>query len=74
MEVDAQNDLLWKFSKRRLEAEELRDSMLSIAGRLNLKIGGPSLLVPIEPELMKMLKRHPQLADKSEILTAARCT
>ncbi|HYP09389.1 MAG TPA: DUF1549 and DUF1553 domain-containing protein [Bryobacteraceae bacterium] len=57
MEKDAQNDLLWKFSKRRLEAEELRDSMLAIAGRLNEKIGGPSVLVPIEPELMKMLKR-----------------
>jgi hypothetical protein len=69
MEKDALNDLLWKFSKRRLEAEELRDSMLAIAGRLNEKIGGPSVLVPIEPELMKMLKR-PQYwvptRDKSE--------
>jgi len=69
LEKDAQNDLLWKFSKRRLEAEELRDSMLAIAGRLNPKIGGPSVLVPIEPELMKMLKR-PQYwiatRDKSE--------
>jgi hypothetical protein len=57
MEKDALNDLVWKFSKRRLEAEELRDSMLAIAGRLNGKIGGPSVMVPIEPELMKMLKR-----------------
>ena len=57
MEKDANNDLLWKFTHRRLEAEELRDSMLAIAGRLNLKIGGPSVLVPIDPELMKMLKR-----------------
>jgi hypothetical protein len=69
MAKDAQNDLLWKFSKRRLEAEELRDSMLAIAGRLNPKIGGPSIMVPIERELMKMLKR-PQYwiptRDKSE--------
>ena len=69
MSKDAQNDLLWKFSKRRLEAEELRDSMLAISARLNPKIGGPSVLVPIEPELMKMLKR-PQYwiptRDKSE--------
>lgn len=57
MKKDAQNDLLWKFSHRRLEAEELRDSMLAISGRLNPKIGGPSFLVPIEPALMKMLKR-----------------
>lgn len=57
MKKDAQNDLLWKYSHRRLEAEELRDSMLAIAGQLNPKVGGPSVLVPIEPELMKMLKR-----------------
>jgi uncharacterized protein DUF1549/uncharacterized protein DUF1553 len=57
MEQDANNDLLWKFTHRRLEAEELRDSMLAIAGRLNTKLGGPSVLVPIEPELVKMLKR-----------------
>lgn len=57
MKKDAENDLLWKFSHRRLEAEELRDSMLSIAGRLNPTIGGPSVMVPIAPELMKMLKR-----------------
>ena len=57
MEKDADNDLLWKFSHRRLEAEELRDSMLAISGRLNPKTGGPSVLVPIEPELVKMLKR-----------------
>jgi Protein of unknown function (DUF1553)/Protein of unknown function (DUF1549) len=57
MEQDANNDLLWKFTHRRLEAEELRDSMLLIAGRLNTKLGGPSVLVPIEPELVKMLKR-----------------
>src|SRR3569832_103741 len=31
--------------------------MLAIAGRLNTKLCGPSVLVPIEPELVKMLKR-----------------
>ena len=43
MEKDAVNALLWKFSHRRLDAEEIRDSMLAIAGRLNPKIGGPSV-------------------------------
>jgi Protein of unknown function (DUF1553)/Protein of unknown function (DUF1549) len=66
---DADNALLWKFTHRRLEAEELRDAMLAISGRLNTKIGGPSVMVPIEPELVKMLKR-PQYwiatRDKSE--------
>jgi hypothetical protein len=57
MEKDSENALLWKFSRRRLEAEEIRDSMLAISGRLNAKEGGPSVLVPIDPDLVKMLKR-----------------
>ena len=69
MEKDPENALLWKFSHRRLEAEEIRDSMLAVSGRLNLKVGGPSFMVPIDPELVLMLKR-PQYwvptRDKSE--------
>ena len=57
MEKDAENALLWKFSTRRLEAEELRDAMLAVSGRLNAKIGGPSVLVPLSTDLVKMLKR-----------------
>jgi Protein of unknown function (DUF1553)/Protein of unknown function (DUF1549) len=57
MEKDSENALLWKFNRRRLEAEELRDSMLAISGRLNEKAGGPSVMVPIDQDLVKMLKR-----------------
>ena len=43
--------------------------MLAVSGRLNLKAGGPSFMVPIDPELVLMLKR-PQYwvatRDKSE--------
>jgi hypothetical protein len=56
-EKDPEDSLLWQFAPRRLEAEEIRDSMLSAAGRLNPKIGGPSYMVPIDPELVLMLKR-----------------
>ena len=66
---DADNALVWKFSHRRLEAEEIRDAMLAVSGRLNPKAGGPSYMVPIDPELVLMLKR-PQYwtptRDKSE--------
>jgi hypothetical protein len=69
MEKDSENALVWKFSRRRLEAEEIRDSMLAISGKLNGKVGGPSVLVPIDHDLVKMLKR-PQYwvatKDKSE--------
>jgi hypothetical protein len=68
-EKDSEDALLWKFNHRRLEAEEIRDAMLAISGRLNLKAGGPSFMVPIDPELVLMLKR-PQYwvatRDKSE--------
>src|SRR5262249_10768019 len=56
-EKDPENGLVWHFEHRRLEAEEIRDSMLAVSGRLNLQIGGPSFMVPIAPELMLMLKR-----------------
>jgi len=55
MEKDRDNKLLWKFSRRRLESEELRDAMLSIAGTLNLKTGGPGVIVPVEKDLIQLL-------------------
>lgn len=39
---DRGNRWLWRFSPHRLEAESVRDSILSIAGVLNLEMGGPS--------------------------------
>ncbi len=35
-EVDPDNVLVWRMSKRRLEAEALRDSMLAVSGNLDL--------------------------------------
>jgi hypothetical protein len=40
--ADGDNQLLWRFSTRRLQAEEVRDSILTVSGRLDLKQGGPS--------------------------------
>jgi hypothetical protein len=56
-EKDPENRLLWKFNKRRLSAEEIRDSMLAISGRLNPMIGGRSVMVKIDEDLIKDLKR-----------------
>lgn len=44
--VDRENRLLWKFPIRRLEAEAIRDTMLSVAGVLDLKQFGPGTLDP----------------------------
>jgi hypothetical protein len=59
-EQDPDNKLLWKFSRRRLEAEELRDSMLAVAGNLNPKASGPSIMVPIDSELVNALYKPTQ--------------
>jgi hypothetical protein len=59
-EQDPDNRLLWKFSRRRLEAEELRDAMLAVAGNLNAKAGGPSIMIPIEKELVNDLYKPSQ--------------
>ena len=59
---DPENKLLWKFSRRRLEAEELRDAMLAISGKLNVKAGGPSVIVPVDQELVNLLYKPSQWA------------
>ncbi|MCC9599164.1 PSD1 and planctomycete cytochrome C domain-containing protein [Stieleria sp. JC731] len=40
--IDAENAYYWRFNRRRLTAEEFRDSLYQIAGILDLKMGGPS--------------------------------
>ena len=40
LRVDADSRLLWRFPPRRLEAEAVRDCILSVSGKLNLKMGG----------------------------------
>ena len=39
-ETDAEVRLLWRYPSRRLEAEAIRDAMLAVSGRLNLKMYG----------------------------------
>ena len=38
---DGDNRYLWRMNRRRLEAEEIRDSTLAISGRLDPAMGGP---------------------------------
>ncbi len=39
--VDGDSRLLWRYPPRRLSAEEIRDTILSIAGKLDQTMGGP---------------------------------
>jgi hypothetical protein len=39
--IDGENQFLWRMNRRRLEAEEIRDSVLAVSGKLNLEMEGP---------------------------------
>lgn len=57
---DPENKFYWRFNRQRLEAEEIRDAILSVSGTLNPKQGGPSVMIPIDPGLVKMLYKPSQ--------------
>ena len=46
-DTDPNNDLYWRFDRRRLSAEEIRDSLLVASNQLDRTPGGPH---PIPPE------------------------
>jgi cytochrome c553 len=40
-EADPDNRLVWRFNRHRLDVEAMRDSLLFVSGKLDLKAGGP---------------------------------
>jgi hypothetical protein len=58
--VDPENRLFWRFNRRRLDAEEIRDAMLAVSGRLNPKAGGPGVMVPVDAEMVRLLYKPSQ--------------
>ncbi|PHR90735.1 MAG: hypothetical protein COA78_34565 [Blastopirellula sp.] len=49
--ADPNNELFWRYNMRRLSAEEIRDSILAVNGRLNLKMYGPGIYTEISKEV-----------------------
>lgn len=41
--IDTDNQFLWKMKRHRLDADCVRDSVMSVSGQLNLSMGGPGV-------------------------------
>src|SRR5262249_7455899 len=59
--IDADNRYLWRMNRPRLDAEELRDTVLSVSGKLDLKMGGPGF------ELFRFKDDHSPIYDHSAL-------
>ncbi len=47
--VDSENSLYWRYSRRRLDLEQFRDSMLVVSGDLSIEMGGPPVELTTAP-------------------------
>jgi hypothetical protein len=67
---DARNDFYWRFDRRRLAAEEIRDAMLAASGELDLSMGGPHPF-PAKP-VTGFTQHRPFVADSADYNTNRR--
>jgi hypothetical protein len=63
---DPDNRLFSRMNRLRLEGEIIRDSLLAVSGRLNRKLGGPSVFPPIPAEALQGAKGWTASASKSD--------
>lgn len=56
-EKDSGNRLWWKSERRRLDAEALRDAMLSVSAELDLRVGGPGFRPTIDAAALEGLSK-----------------
>jgi mono/diheme cytochrome c family protein len=59
--IDADNRLLWRANRQRLDAEGLRDAVLAASGRLDRRMGGPGY------ELFRFKDDHSPIYDHSSL-------
>lgn len=67
--IDAGNHFLWRANRLRVDAETLRDSVLSSAGALNTKMGGRPVIPPLSPEEYRTMwarEQWPEALDPAE--------
>jgi hypothetical protein len=66
LKLDLENVHFSRMNRSRLEGEIIRDSLLAVSGRLNVKMGGPGVFPPLPPEATgvgNQWKASPDAAD-----------
>jgi hypothetical protein len=66
VQADPENRLFDRMNRRRLPGEVLRDALLAVSARLNLRTGGPSAYPEVPPELAAARAHWPVSADPRE--------
>jgi len=54
--IDPMNDLWWRYEQRRLDAEAIRDSVLTVSGRLNPELYGLPIFPPLPGDIAETVK------------------
>ena len=57
-EADSANTFLWRYPRHRLEAEAIRDSILTVSGNLNRERGGPGIKPRVPAEILDQSMRN----------------
>ena len=51
--ADPENRLLWRYRPQRLEAEALRDAIMTVSGGIDLTVGGPPVFPHIPEDILR---------------------
>jgi hypothetical protein len=60
---DPENTLFGRMNRRRLDAEGVRDAMMTVCGELNPKMGGPGVIAPLEKEVKDLIFTEAEVVD-----------
>jgi hypothetical protein len=74
---DPENRLLWRMNRRRLEAEAIRDSLLTVAGRMDASFGGPAFqdaVIPRRSLYLMAVRTGAKTADFGPLFDAPDCS
>jgi mono/diheme cytochrome c family protein len=55
--IDPEDTYLWRYRIQRLEGEIIRDNIMSVAGSINLTMGGPAVFPHVDDSFIKTLFR-----------------